>query len=140
MNPSFLGKAFPSFIFTFHQKVIFCCRNDELGSVVILTQSKQGPALAPHTNTIQGAPPSSLGSGAEGGVQCSISVLSAFQMFAPKGGGGGGGGTDCGRQHLGAQPLVAVLHAGWHRVFSPGQQQLAVPHPCARRRHKCFGG
>lgn len=56
MNPSFLGKVFLSFILVFHQNFFFCCRNGELGLVVMLTQSKQGLAIAPHTlNTSQDA-------------------------------------------------------------------------------------
>lgn len=90
MNPSFLVKAFPSFIFMFHQNVFFCCRNGELGSVVMLTQSKQGMAIAPHTlNTNQDALWALVQEETSDGPS---TVPSAFQTFALKEEEGGGGG------------------------------------------------
>lgn len=70
MNPSFLVKAFPAFMLMFHQKAIFCYRNEELGSMVVLAQSKQSLSIAPlHCNSNQGAQLTSLRPCAEEGAQ-----------------------------------------------------------------------
>lgn len=136
MKPSFLVKAFPSFILVFHQKAIFFYRNGELGSTVVLTQSKQGPAIAPpHSNTNQGAQTTSVGPCAG-----EVPMLSVFQPLALRR--GGGGGTACVWQHPAAPPSAVVPRVGQHRVPSLGQQQLPPsPLPTAETNHKwSFGG
>ncbi|TRZ22338.1 hypothetical protein HGM15179_004756 [Zosterops borbonicus] len=74
-------------------------RNGELRSVVMLTQSKQGMAIAPHTlNTNQDALWALVQEETSDGPS---TVPSAFQTFALKeeeGGGGGGGGRGEGRR------------------------------------------
>lgn len=110
-------------------KSSFCCRNAELGSVVILTHSKQAMAVAPHTLLIPTRMHSLL-------VQQTSDAPSQFPLHSRQ----RRRRRRRQQQHLDAQPLVLVLHAGWHRVFSPRQQQLAGPQPSARSRHKCFGG
>lgn len=123
MNPSFVMKAFPSFILMFHQKAIFCCRNGELRSMVVLTVKTEPSCYT--TTLLITTRVLSLMHGpcmGEGNLWHPILAPSMCQLLALQ----RGGGTAADRQLPSAQSL-----ASGHHVPSLGQQQF--PTACRRR-------